>query len=97
MMDAAKAMAERVNAHCAAVESVAWRWASRLRKAAEECGSVEAVALADTVERTLAADGADGLVDLAMSGPMLGGIGRNDVAALVRMVDDRLAGHALAA
>ena len=54
MMEATKALAERVNAHCEAVESSAWAWAARLRMAAEECGAVEAVALADAVERTLA-------------------------------------------
>lgn len=97
MMEATKALAERVNAHCEAVESSAWAWAARLRMAAEECGAVEAVALADAVERTLATYGADGLVDLAVAGPMLGGLGRNDVGALVRLVDERLAGHALAA
>ncbi|MDI9890569.1 hypothetical protein [Microbacterium sp. IEGM 1404] len=97
MMDAARALAERVNAHDAAVESVGWAWASRLRKAAEECESVEAVTLADAVEAVLMAEGADGLVDLTLVGPALGGLGRNDVAPLLRMVDEQLAGHAVAA
>jgi hypothetical protein len=97
MMDAVKSLAERVDAHSASVEGVGWAWAARLRKAAEECGASEAAALADVVERTLVIHGADGLVDLAVAGPMLGGLGQNDVATLVRLVDERLAGHALAA
>jgi len=96
-MEATKALAERVNVRCGAVELSAWAWAARLREAAEECGWVEAASLADVVEAALVLDGADGLVDLAMAGSVCGGLGRHDVAALARLVDERLAGHALAA
>ncbi|WP_036320137.1 hypothetical protein [Microbacterium sp. B24] len=97
MMSAINALAERVRADHFTVEAVAWEWAAKLRMAAERCASIEAAVLADTVERTIAAEGADGLVDIAIAGPMCGGIGCNDVRALVRLVDERLAGHALAA
>ncbi|WP_396668126.1 hypothetical protein [Microbacterium sp. R86528] len=83
-MDATQVLTERVSADHAAVERVAWRWATRLRTAGEKCGSAEALALADTFESALAADGADGVLDLALAGPALGGLGCNDLAALVR-------------
>lgn len=97
MIEEARALAERVNRNQRVVASAGWVWAAGLRKAAEQCESAETLELADSVERALVAEGADGLVDLVLVGPTLGGLGRNDVRALVRMVDERLAGHALAA
>jgi hypothetical protein len=90
MMDATGTLALRVNADHFAVEAMAWAWVTGLPSAAETCGSAEVVRLADAVEQGLIADRADGLLDLALAGSSVGGLGRKEVAALVRMVDARL-------
>jgi hypothetical protein len=96
-MDVTRMLAERVNAYHAVVERVGLEWATRLRVAADECGSREARVLAEAVCDAIAADGADGLFDMVLAGSSVGGVGHNDAVALVRMVDQRLATHALAA
>lgn len=69
-----------------AVETAGWRLA----------GEVEDT-LAETVESTLAAEGAWGLVGLAEAGPALGGLGEAHGARLAALVDARSATHELAA
>lgn len=96
-MDATTKLAEHAEAWSAATETAGWAFAHGLRSAGEATGSAEALALADVVDAALATDGAWGLVDLAIAGSMCGGIGHNDVEALVRAVDERIARETLAA
>ncbi|MEZ3160128.1 hypothetical protein AB1K54_06200 [Microbacterium sp. BWT-B31] len=97
-MQGSAAIMERVEAFGAeVVEASAWAFAAGLRRAGLAAGSVEAVGVADVVEVALAADGVDGVVDLVLAGPAMGGLGERDVERLVAVVDERAAREAVAA
>lgn len=59
------------------VESAAWEWLDELR-------SDRAV----IVSEALAVDGVDGLADLALAGPGLGGLGTDELGAMLAHLAD---------
>lgn len=61
------------------LEFVAWEWCARLE--AEKRTNVESA---------LASHGVDGIGDLVLAGPVLGGIDDADVGGLVRLIGERL-------
>ena len=62
-----------------------------MRRAADAAGSEEAADVADAIELSLVMEGADGLLDLALCGPALTGLGDNDIARLLAVIDERAA------
>lgn len=88
-MDTVRRLAELVAERGALVELEAWRWSTALHAAGARSGSTEAMTLADAVQEALVADGEYGLLDLVLAGSSVGGVGANDLKALVRTVELR--------
>ncbi len=85
VQDAEVELGSLIREHGAIVESEGWRWAARMRAERRS-----AATLADVVERGLASRGEHGLLDLVLAGPALGGLGAQEVAAMVRAVRTRI-------
>lgn len=71
-----------------AVRRVGLRWACALHAAGSRCESAEATETADAALRALLADGAQGLIDLALAGTAHCGIGDRDLRSLVDAARD---------
>ena len=69
------------------VEDAAWTWASALVDAEK----------VNAIERALAGRGVEGIEDLAIAGPDLGGVDGDDIAALLAFVEAELRAVELAA